>query len=343
VAVVLSFVLAWLTYTLIEKPFRFGSGRRSKPITLVLLMALIGTVGFCINITDGGSFRYPPQIRPLAAFQYDRQLSYYNRVYRSGACFLDADQPFGDIEPQCVDSPDGRPKLVVLWGDSHAASLYQGLKAQQAKLGGFRIAQFTHSACPPVVDTHGKLLSSCEAFNTAVFNRLKSLRPDVVVLEGNWTFDMESSRYNVDSDVIRNTIKELQAIGIRRVVVFGSLPTWKIPQPEVGVKIWLASHALAYRTKLYFDTTSATTDALVGKVAFETGVTFVSPIHLLCNEDGCLISTDHDAGMPVAWDREHLTQAGSNLLVGLAIREILGDAEGVRPPPSSPVAQARGS
>jgi hypothetical protein len=187
------------------------------------------------------------------------------------------------------------------------------------------------------------IFSGCEAFNTAVFRRLRSLRPHVVVFEGNWTFDMGSSRYNVDSEVIRNTIREFQTIGIRRVVVFGSLPTWKIPQPEVRVKIWLGSRALAYRTKLYFDTTFATTDALVRKVASQTGVTFVSPIQLLCNVDGCLISTDRDAGKPVAWDREHLTQAGSNLLVGLGIRGILGDEERARPPLSSPVAQARGS
>jgi peptidoglycan/LPS O-acetylase OafA/YrhL len=335
-AVALSFVLAWLTYILIEKPIRFGTGRLSRPLSLALGMLVIGAIGSWVFLTDGAVFRYPPQIRPLADFQYDRQLSYYNVAYRSRQCFLDDDQHFRDMPAACVDAANGRPILVALWGDSHAASLYQGLRTQQERLGYFRIAQFTAAGCPPILSTHGRIFKACEAFNRAALEKLQALHPDVVLVEGNWTFDIGSARALVDGAAIRDTIEKLKTIGVKRIVVFGSLPTWKIPQPEVGVKIWLASHSLTDRTRLYFDPTSMSTDAVVAQAAAQTGVTFVSPLSLLCNEQGCLISTDRDAATPVAWDREHLTLAGSNLLVGLAIDQIMGDSgKGQVLPPSA--------
>jgi peptidoglycan/LPS O-acetylase OafA/YrhL len=56
-AAVLSIVLAWLTYLLIERPMRFGKYGRAKIITLVFLMIVIGYVGFNTYQRDGLKFR----------------------------------------------------------------------------------------------------------------------------------------------------------------------------------------------------------------------------------------------------------------------------------------------
>lgn len=45
-AVVLSILLAWLTYKLIERPLRFGNFSKLKVTILVFLMTLIGTLGY---------------------------------------------------------------------------------------------------------------------------------------------------------------------------------------------------------------------------------------------------------------------------------------------------------
>lgn len=45
-AVVLSIVLAWLTYKLVERPLRFGTHGKVKVVTLVLLMTIVGSLGY---------------------------------------------------------------------------------------------------------------------------------------------------------------------------------------------------------------------------------------------------------------------------------------------------------
>lgn len=52
-----SIVLAWLTYKIIELPVRFGKLGNKKIITLVLLMAILGGIGFYTYQRDGLSFR----------------------------------------------------------------------------------------------------------------------------------------------------------------------------------------------------------------------------------------------------------------------------------------------
>jgi peptidoglycan/LPS O-acetylase OafA/YrhL len=45
-AVVLSIALAWLAYKLVERPIRLGKGRKANVTILVVLMAIVGSVGY---------------------------------------------------------------------------------------------------------------------------------------------------------------------------------------------------------------------------------------------------------------------------------------------------------
>jgi peptidoglycan/LPS O-acetylase OafA/YrhL len=58
VAVVLSVLLAWLTYRLIERPIRFGHHGKAKVVTLVILMTIVGYVGYNTDVRDGLAFRF---------------------------------------------------------------------------------------------------------------------------------------------------------------------------------------------------------------------------------------------------------------------------------------------
>jgi peptidoglycan/LPS O-acetylase OafA/YrhL len=57
VAVVLSVVLAWLTYKLVERPIRLGSHSTVKTAVLLLLMTCIGVIGYGSYLQDGLEFR----------------------------------------------------------------------------------------------------------------------------------------------------------------------------------------------------------------------------------------------------------------------------------------------
>jgi peptidoglycan/LPS O-acetylase OafA/YrhL len=326
-AVALSFMLAWLTYALIEKPIRFGTRTALKPILLLALMGVVGLLGLAVDSSDGAAARYPAAIRPLAAYQYDKERAYYSNLLTVRSCFIDAAElKFADIGAQCIDKRDGQKKLLVLWGDSHAASLYPGLRMLQNEKGSFRIAEFTASACPPVVGQPFAKHPTCKAFNEAVVQKISSLHPDVVLLEGSWWWYLAGSegRDKLDVAALQTTVNRLESQGVRRVVVFGDVPVWQIAQPKVSVKLWLQTHALPERTRAYLNTASLRADAAVRAAIARTGAVFVSPIDELCNERGCLLTTDRDKWTPLAWDAAHLTEAGSVYLIRRSALQIWG-------------------
>jgi peptidoglycan/LPS O-acetylase OafA/YrhL len=323
-AIAAASLLAWLTYLLVEKPIRFGGNRDAIPRVLVGSMAACGLAGGLVYFTDGGAFRFPAQIRALAAFHYDSERDFYERAYRGGTCFIGPKETFSRIGPQCVDKPDGESPLLVLWGDSHAASLYPGLRAAQQK-GQFRIAQFTASACPPLIDLQSARRRNCKSFNDSVIQQIRSLRPDVVILESHWALYSGSNGWpEFDASALRKTVQMLQEIGIKRIVVMGSLPTWTIYQPRVAFKIWRHQHVLKDRSREFLDSSAFAADAIVRNTVAGTKAIFVSPLDLLCDDGACLISTDPLGATPIAWDNDHLSVAGSGLLANLALHAILG-------------------
>jgi peptidoglycan/LPS O-acetylase OafA/YrhL len=338
-AVLLSVVLAWGTYQLVEKPIRFGkgtaTGRLWKPAGLVALMALVGLVGVVVYRSDGLAERYPLEIRPLAAFQYDEERHWYNDVLGGAHCFDDdPSATSAGLGAQCVQAANGRTKLLVLWGDSHAAALYPGLKALQAKHPDYRLAQFTWGGCPPMVDWDSPNTPQCRSFNSAVLDRVKALRPDIVVLEGAWSMYLpQSGASEADLAPLSGTVERLREQGVPRIVVFGSLPGWQFAAPHVGMKLWLESHSLPQRSKEYIDAYTLRADVVVRDVIAEAqGVEFVSPIDALCDSHGCLLSTDKTSWIPLTLDTSHLTADGSRYLLDHTAGEIFTDDNVPRPP-----------
>jgi peptidoglycan/LPS O-acetylase OafA/YrhL len=324
--IALSLVLSWLTYTLIEKPIRFGARKVFKPALLLLLMAVVGVLGLAVDWSDGVAARYPAEIRPLAAYQYERERAHYSAVLGGRSCFIDDGQAnFAHLGAQCVDLPDGHKPLVVLWGDSHAASLYAGLKALQQQGGGFRIAQLTMGACPPLLGWESARRPNCRAFNTIALQTIKALGAATVLLEADWMFYLPMEAPDrADLTALQATVRQLQSMGVRRIVVFGNLPIWQMPQPRVSVKLWLETHTLPERTERYFNAASVRADAAVRAAMATTGAVFVSPIATLCDARGCLLTTDRSRWTPLAWDAAHLTDAGSIYLIKRSAAGILG-------------------
>lgn len=316
-AVVLSIVLAWLTARLVEKPIRFGRSHGAMPLLLGLLMVAILLAGYGTYARDGLAFR---KIDRSPVFVYD-----WEQGYRYNQCFLDATGNLSSASTfasHCsgVGSSSASRPLVLLWGDSHAASLYRGL-ATRAKTGGFDLAQYNAAGCPPIADFSVSSRETCLETNRFVLSKIRELGPRTVILSAYW------SMYNGTADgsdlldyrKLKSTIHALREMGVPDIVLVGHLPTFEIDQPKIGAKEFVANRV--DRTYRHFNPASRDADREMRRFAEDNGVTFVSPIELLCDREGCLVSASRTELVPLAWDYGHLTEAGSNLLIDLAIRQ----------------------
>jgi len=121
-----SVVLAWLTFQLVEKPLRFGGRRKLNTILLFALMVVSGLAGYGLYRYDGLAFRNSEKdFRNLAA-------QYRKWDYRVNQACLDK---YGKKQLTFCITNSSNPE-VILFGDSHANQLYPGLvKAYENKKG----------------------------------------------------------------------------------------------------------------------------------------------------------------------------------------------------------------
>ena len=264
--------------------------------------------------TDGLLNTFPESVRTIAATEFRFDYS----DYRVDKCMTRLHQGPEIFSEACIDRRDSSRKLVFLWGDSHAASLYPGLATVMAdRQPGHRLAQYTAAACPPLLTTPTSANKHCERTNKVILERLAGEKPDTVVLGGHWAlYGTEPAMVSAHMASLRETVRHLKSLGVRRVVVFGHLPTWTIPQPSVLMKQWRQTGVVPERTSEYLKPASVSYDKVIERAVEGTGAVFVSPIGHLCTAAGCQVSTfDQGIFHAVTNDDCHLTAQGSQFLV----------------------------
>jgi peptidoglycan/LPS O-acetylase OafA/YrhL len=309
---ILAFILAALTYLLIEHPIRSRVFKTGSARWLCVVMIIIGTSGGLIYFADGAKFRLING-NP-AGFDFDLGAS--DKVY--SLCFLDKDQtlPFkrfcdGDAE-NAVKSP-----LVLVWGDSHAHSITLGLR-EKSKLFGFSLAQYTASACPPLIDFTVEARPQCKSINEYVAQKIKTLKPNMVILSAYWYLYNGYEGYSkLDYTKLQATIRFLKDQHIPNITIVGELPSFYNDQPDIAVRVFISGKT--DRTFYKFNREAAAVNDMIRAVATANTVNFVSPVELLCNDQGCLISTSKSVLIPLAWDYGHLTKSGALHLLDLAM------------------------
>ncbi|RMQ98447.1 hypothetical protein ALP94_04610 [Pseudomonas savastanoi pv. glycinea] len=305
-AVGLSFALAWLTYRFIEGPVRSVSSVFKKSIALVSTMLIVGMLGLFLFISGGAPFRFPILIQELNSFTYD-----YNKVYRTGSCFLDPSQDEHQFST-CHDDIKADRKTLFLWGDSHAAHLFSGYEKNFG--GQFNIIQRTASGCPPILglDMDEKtyfLRPHCLSINNSILDEIKRVKPEKVVLSASWNY-YDWARINV-------TIEALRAAGFTDLEIVGPVPKWKDPLPKELYKYFAKDplHRVPERMTFGLDNHFAEIDKDMAAMANKLGVKYISPRSILCNPEGCLTRLGDTAETLTAWDDGHLTSIGSQYLI----------------------------
>ena len=329
--------LSALTTEYIEAPIRFGRHRyrhrhrlhQSAPWALGGVMAGTAVAGLVLMLSDGLVGSYPRSVQEIARADFAFDFG----GYRSHRCFLHLEQGPQAYAPECWPAasaqktehqPEQQP-LTLLWGDSHAAALYPGLEgALTGAVAGAGqrpfLAQFTKARCPPVAALPALASRHCREANEHVLALVRARVPDTVVLGGYWSLyaeDADASTALMAS--LRSTVTQLQALGVRHVVVLGQLPTWTMPLPRVLLREWERQGSVPERTLAALDRRAWAMDAGVRLAVAGTAAVFVSPFDQLCNAQGCLVSQTVDGvSRPLVYDESHLTVAGSMALVRLS-------------------------
>lgn len=307
-AIAIAGVLAWLTYQWVEKPIRFGSKRRWAVPVLLGLMTATGLQGWNTYRRDGMEFRLAHMLTQFAHVQHD-----VRAAWRENSCFLGGRDGTNAFAASCTDA--GNKPIVFLWGDSHAAALYPGLRSlQQGR--AFGIAEYTAASCPPLLGANA-VNARCADINQNILARIRQIRPAEVVLTANWT--------SAEVPRIASSVQALRGAGITHIVIIGPVPAWLDALPKVYWLYWRQYHqVLPARTQFDLAPQSAEIDAQIQAVAHDLNVPYLSAVQALCNRDGCLSRTGSGKGELVDFDISHLTPSGSTALMQVIGPRLLG-------------------
>ncbi len=324
----LAFLLAALTYHLVERPIRTNkASKHATPVIVATLLVILiaalwpkpnrpmapTTSGQMVSREAFESYYLPTDgLLTLKRFEgkFRHECNFYQveRFYEGKATNI----PKQTIDESCY-RPDGVSEhSLLIWGDSHAQMLNAGLTQHLPK--SWQIYQVASSGCHPTVDslqdsdTNYCVRSNWFALKTVSDNKIKV----VVVAQ------------SVDHDPVQMSkiATKLEALGVERIIFLGSTPRWTDYLPKIILRhLWPNPPE---RTFTGVDRDLIRRDILVKRnFKRSDNRVFVDVIDLFCNQQGCLTQVTGENGLDLtSWDFGHLTQAASNYLA----RKILVDA-----------------
>lgn len=140
--VAISFILATLTYILIEKPIRSGRFQKFWTIALAIIMFCVGVLGFLAHERELTS-RLGVNVQEVKEWE-DRGSIFEGNCAELFPKWNDRKGPF-----KCRFLEKGKPEIVVI-GDSHAARIYYGISHFIGK--EYNTALFANGCAMPFYD-----------------------------------------------------------------------------------------------------------------------------------------------------------------------------------------------
>lgn len=299
----LTFIIARFSYSYIEKPFRNQNYINFKDLIKIILISVLSIISFGLFIitNDGLDKRLSIDQRELLSWEdYD-----WKTIYQENNCFLDINQNERDFSDICHD----QYSKTVIWGDSHATSIFIGLKKF------IPIHQFTSSGCPPIINTNFYKLPNCRQVNSYIMDLIKEKKYSQVILSADWI--SHPSKYKL----INDTIKYLKNIGVRDIVIIGGLPQYhpSLPRRIISKKIDINNSDFLIHDQIKI----RKRDQEIKNITNKLGVRFVSIVDKICHKKKCKITAGNsETFTPITWDYGHFTLKGSQYVGSLIIKEI---------------------
>jgi hypothetical protein len=294
----LTFVIAFLSWRFVERPFRqditsWKDGRTLAPLAATILICAISLGALA---ADGLPARFSPESIRLASYlDYDGGAD-----MRSGTCFLLDQEEFRVFKMElCLRRNSGR-KTMMLIGDSHAGHLYQGLNSLYGK--GADVLQATATGCKPLLRDANGATTCSQMARFIYYSYLSQNKVDLLIISARWGTE--------DLDGIARTLEWLSNRNIPTILI-GPTPEFDLRLPRLLAQTsdlrnfgTVQSHVLPEVAQF---------DRNIGEVVDNrAGVRYFSAFKALCPKGIC----DVLAGdVPVYYDTGHLTKPGSIMLI----------------------------
>jgi len=338
-AVLLSFLLAWLTYRLIERPIRSQSrwGSRAKAGMLCGLLAFVGFAGYASYQWADLGIKRPAQEIAAILEGNGRERFSFTPYPTQRTCKNEG------LQTMCTEPQ--KDQTIFFWGDSHASSLYPGLNTLQANHPSIGVIQWTGCGNPPFIRLGNYTDEAwCDkaaqrlTHNLAGIQMIGKTRPGIVVLHARWAYTHYHTNQSESVLKLKETVEAIQSVSpATKIVVLGPVPNWKTSLFRQMFVYWRKSIPATLPPQ-YMNSglvqDIAEWDNFLGNEVPKLGVTYLSAYKVLCNAQGCLTHIGPEVSNLTAIDYGHLSPAGAIYLVdhiAPSLLELLGPAGSAQP------------
>ncbi len=305
--IVVSFLLAILSWRFVERPFRARPLRITRRPLFVLsavVMAVLLALSATIFFGHGFEGRFSPQAVKIASFLEKRGAG--DEHGRVGSCFItDSSRSAVLDNDRCLQLIPGKRNYLLI-GDSHAAVLWSGLAAARPE---DNLLLASVSNCKPLLHPGGT--GDCIKEMNYIFNSYLPSHPlQALLLEARWK--------PADMAGLTETIAWARQRQIP-VTLFGPVAEYDAPLPRLlAYSITWNRPGLASKHRIAY---SPSMDKLMqGLDASTWHIPYISLYQATCNQEGCTEYADRAQEIPVMRDGDHFTDAGSALIVGRLIQ-----------------------
>ncbi len=331
--IVLSFVLATLTYILIEKPIRSTAGKTA--IVLLCGLLLVGYIGYNAYHRNGLDFRQVSYQNLKAKFlrslgfkqkyiisnqahsifktdaflkanpEYRQQLEKIAWLLKTDAEVLTTHRS-GQLPPHYQEkilrqkSPSirqSRPKVVVI-GDSHAGNF---LTALQLTHPDIELIGFFDSGCTPIRQRYRDETNRCKQLLNRAFNFVKEKPVGLVIFAARWQTSFQP---------LADDIQAFSALG-PRIAIAGPSLIFSKDLPSILLRYQSGDDVIAFTNNFIEKDTFALNEAM-RQFAADKKIAYIDKLNIFCGEGLCRLTlTGNELFI---YDNGHLSPSGAYYL-----------------------------
>lgn len=296
---VASFILASLTYHLIENKIRYTKGNKSKicVMSLCVVTFFVCMLGLSAYMTNGFIDRYGDKIKAISGtidFKWKEGV-------RGDVCHIMGDIDDKHLSGNRANCVSVDKHQIFLWGDSHAGALYPGVE-YLALQKGYSVSQITGAKRVPM----SGISSIADQQYVEAMKYITSIKPQIIMLDARWTVH---GKYNEVFSHLKNTIDDIKRASPDSVIyIVGPAPEWTQNLQNSLYNMATSGNFMPKYSKDSLNNYVISFDKDFSKLVSSYGVRYISLTSSLCNESGCITNINGSPQSISAIDYGHLSK-----------------------------------